>query len=93
MQSGEWDKEQLDAEVQAHDDIREYSLDNNKLTNSRPEALRTTSATPTSTCIWNLEGNFYAIIGYPRHLDAPGRTHGWVSSVLDAKRRTASCSR
>ena len=73
MRVGDWDKEQFEAEVQAHDDIISHSAMQNKLKNTRPERHECDT-----NFYLHLEGNFFACVGNSRHKDSPGKTHGWI---------------
>ena len=73
MRRGDWSKEQLEAEVQAHDDIIAHTPMRNKLQNSRVQDHESDT-----NFYLHLEGNFFATIGYSRRRDPVGKTHGWV---------------
>ena len=73
MQSGDWNKERFEAEVQAHDTIMSHVAMRNKLKNTRADQHE---------CDTNfhlhLDGICFATVGYSRNGDPPGRTHCWV---------------
>ena len=73
MRKGDWDKAALKAEVEAHDDIMAHTAMQNKLKGSRPSDHECDT-----NFYLQLKGIFFATIGYSRHRDPPGRTHGWV---------------
>ena len=101
MMGGDWDKEQFQAEVEAHDDIIAHTAmqrmqlatgSQSRGSNEPPahEPLATGSKTTLTgprvrhqleAAFGNLEGNFFATIGYSRFRDPKGQAtdgNGWV---------------
>ena len=73
MYTGDWDKASFQAEVEAHDDILAHSAMQNKLKNSQVKDHECDT-----NFYLQLEGNCFATMGYSRHNDLAGRTHGWI---------------
>ena len=69
MDSGQWSKERLLSAVQEHTTICYYT--------AKEQAPARYHECDTKYYLL-LEGSFFAIVGYSRHRDTLGRTHGWT---------------